>query len=90
MKLGAPSLALAGLFVACSSAAAQGQAANTAPAATAAAAAGAPAVPPAVSDAPSSTDRRRDAHADARVCLEFPTELQIIACAEKYRPARKR
>ena len=91
MKLGAPSLALAGLFVACSSAAAQGQAANTAPAATAAAAAGAtaPAVS-AVSDPPPSTDRRRDAHADARVCLEFPTELQIIACAEKYRPARKR
>jgi|KBSSwiStaDraftv2_1062776.scaffolds.fasta_scaffold3308397_1 hypothetical protein len=88
MKLGAPSLALAGLFVACSSAAAQGQAANTAPAATAAAAAGATA--PAVSDPPPSTDRRRDAHADARVCLEFPTELQIIACAEKYRPARKR
>jgi hypothetical protein len=89
MKLGAPSLALAGLFVACSSAAAQGQAANTAPAATAAAAAGATAAP-AVSDPPPSTDRRRDAHADARVCLEFPTELQIIACAEKYRPARKR
>ena len=88
MKLGAPSLALAGLFVACSSAAAQGQAANTAPAATAAVAAGATA--PAVSDPPPSTDRRRDAHADARVCLEFPTELQIIACAEKYRPARKR
>ena len=86
MKLGAPSLALAGLFVACSSAAAQGQAANTAPAATAAAGATAPAV----SDPPPSTDRRRDAHADARVCLEFPTELQIIACAEKYRPARKR
>jgi hypothetical protein len=87
MKLGAPSLALAGLFVACSSAAAQGQAANTAPAATAAAGATAA---PAVSDPPPSTDRRRDAHADARVCLEFPTELQIIACAEKYRPARKR
>ena len=88
MKLGAPSLALAGLFVACSSAAAQGQAANAVPAATAA-----PAVtvaPPAVSAPPPSTDRRRDAHADARVCLEFPTELQVIACAEKYRPARKR
>jgi len=88
MKLGAPSLALAGLFVACSSAAAQGQAANTAP--PAAAAAAVTAAPPAVSDPPPSTDRRRDAHADARVCLEFPTELQIIACAEKYRPARKR
>lgn len=82
MKLGAPSLALAGLFLACSSAAAQGQAANTAPAAATA--------PPAVSAPPPPTDRRRDAHADARVCLEFPTELQVIACAEKYRPARKR
>ena len=90
MKLGAPSLALAGLFLACSSAAAQGQAANPAPAATAATAvtAAPPAMSPAVSPAPPSS--RRDAHADARVCLEFPTELQIIACAEKYRPARKR
>ena len=86
MKLGAPSLALAGLFVACSSAAAQGQAANAAPAAAAALTA----APPTLSAPPPSTDRRRDAHADARVCLEFPTELQIIACAEKYRPARKR
>ena len=88
MKLGAPSLALAGLFVACSSAAAQGQTANTPPPAPAAAAV--TAAPPAVSDPLPSTDRRRAAHADARVCLEFPTELQIIACAEKYRPARKR
>jgi hypothetical protein len=88
MKLGAPSLALAGLFLACSSAAAQGQAANTIPAATATPAARA--ALPAVSAPPPSTDHRRDAHADARVCLEFPTELQIIACAEKYRPARKR
>ena len=82
MKLGAPSLALAGLFLACSSAAAQGQAANNAPAAATA--------PPAASAPPPPTDPRRDAHADARKCLEFPTELQVIACAEKYRPARKR
>jgi invasion protein IalB len=26
--------------------------------------------------------------ADARVCLEFPTNLQIIKCAEKYRYTR--
>ena len=82
MKLGAPSLALAGLFLVCSSVAVQGQAPNTAPAATTA--------PPVASAPPQPTDRRRDAHADARVCLEFPTELQVIACAEKYRPARKR
>ena len=83
MKLGAPSLVLAGLFLACSSAAAQGQAANTPPVA-------AGAMPPAASAPPPPTDPRRDAHADARKCLEFPTELQVIACAEKYRPARKR
>jgi hypothetical protein len=26
--------------------------------------------------------------ADARVCLEFPTNLQVIQCSEKYRYAR--
>lgn len=83
MKLGAPSLAVAGLFLACSSAIAEAQAPNT----------GAPvaATPPAVSAPPPPTDRPRDAaHADARVCLEFPTALQVIACAEKYRPAKRR
>ena len=25
---------------------------------------------------------------DPRVCLEFPTRQQVIACAEKYRPKR--
>jgi hypothetical protein len=82
MKLDAPSLVLAGLFLACSSAIAEAQAPN--------AAAPAAAPPPAVSAPPAPTDRRRDAHADARVCLEFPTELQVIACAEKYRPAKRR
>jgi hypothetical protein len=28
---------------------------------------------------------RRWLKADARVCLEFPTDLQVIACSEKYR-----
>ena len=28
--------------------------------------------------------------ADARLCLEFPTNTQIIMCAEKYRPDRRR
>ncbi len=27
---------------------------------------------------------------DPRVCLEFPTTAQIIACAEKYRPGKRR
>ena len=67
MKLGAPALVLAGLFLACSSAIAEAQAPNTAAPVAAA-------TPPAVSAPPPPTDRRRDAHADARVCLEFPTE----------------
>ena len=36
--------------------------------------------PKAVGNNPSSED--------PRVCLEFPTREQIIACAEKYRPRR--
>lgn len=28
-------------------------------------------------------------NADARHCLEFPTNLQVIACAEKYRPHKR-
>lgn len=28
--------------------------------------------------------------ADARLCLEFPTNLQVILCAEKYRPDKRR
>lgn len=32
-------------------------------------------------------DRARDA--DARRCLEFPTNLQVIMCAEKYLPQRR-
>lgn len=47
------------------------------------AAAARPPAPPA-----SVASRRAAAHADARVCLEFPTELQIVACAEKYRWAK--
>jgi len=27
--------------------------------------------------------------ADARACLEFPTNLQIIKCAEKYLPHKR-
>jgi hypothetical protein len=84
MKLGAPSLALAELFLACSSTIAEAQAQNTAAPVAAA-------TPPAVSAPPPPSDRPRDAaHADARVCLEFPTALQVIACAEKYRPAKRR
>ena len=30
------------------------------------------------------------AASDPRICLEFPTNLQVIACAEKYLPQRRR
>jgi hypothetical protein len=30
------------------------------------------------------------AHGDARVCLEHDTNLEVIACAEKYRPQRRK
>lgn len=29
--------------------------------------------------------RRVPSTADARVCLEFPTQMQIVKCSEKYR-----
>jgi hypothetical protein len=32
----------------------------------------------------------RAADADARLCLEFPTNLQVIMCAEKYRPHQRK
>ena len=50
------------------------------PPATASSPAPAPAVRT-VSDGPPSRD-------DPRVCLEFPTRQQIIACANKYLPRR--
>jgi hypothetical protein len=34
--------------------------------------------------APRATNRT-SAWADARVCLEFPTNAQIVKCSEKYR-----
>jgi len=83
MRFGVAPLALIGLFLACPAAIAQGQAPNPGPAAGTS--------PPTVSAPPAPTERgRATAHADARVCLEFPTELQVIACAEKYRWAKSR
>lgn len=35
------------------------------------------------------TDYPSPSKADPRVCLEFPTQQQIIACANKYLPRRK-
>lgn len=43
---------------------------------------------PAKSPPPAPAKRRPWTHADARVCLEFPTNVQIIRCAEKYRHMR--
>lgn len=50
--------------------------------------AGAMAAPDSVAPARVAAERRGLTGADARHCLEFPTNLQIIACAEKYRPRR--
>src|SRR5205814_10483644 len=67
---------------------AQGQAA-TPPATPPAADASAPAPAPAGEARPMSPDRQRaPERGDARACLEFPTNLQIIKCAEKYRHMR--
>ena len=52
--------------------------------------------PAAAAPAPPAPEKREEPRAkrgswtrpDARVCLEFPTDLQVIKCAEKYRYAR--
>lgn len=36
-----------------------------------------------------SADRQLPSSSDPRVCLEFPTAAQVIACAEKYRPRKR-
>ena len=36
------------------------------------------------------SERDSATHADARNCLGFPTNLQVIMCAEKYRPHRRK
>ena len=42
---------------------------------------------PAVQPAPRVKNRLPN-RTDARVCLEFPTNLQVIQCSEKYRYAK--
>jgi len=69
-------------------AAAVAQASKAAPAAVSPAPAAAPAPMPAASSAGTHAKKRTWTRADARVCLEFPTNLQIIRCAEKYRYTR--
>jgi hypothetical protein len=36
------------------------------------------------------TDYPAPSKVDPRVCLEFPTRAQVIACANKYLPAKRR
>jgi hypothetical protein len=55
-----------------------------APIATAPAAAE-PAAAPEAKKVAANTKGRRWQKADARVCLEFPNDLQVIKCSENYR-----
>lgn len=83
MRIGVAPMALVGMLLACPLAMAQGQAPKAAAATDTA--------PTRASAPPAPSERQRaDTHADARVCLEFPNDAQIIACAEKYRRARGR
>ena len=41
---------------------------------------------PAQEPKPAATAKQRTwLKADARVCLEFPTDMQVVKCSEKYR-----
>lgn len=55
--------------------------------ATSAAQTPAPAAQPAPAPARMAADTNPSSR-DPRVCLEFPTTAQVIACAERYRPRR--
>ena len=43
----------------------------------------------AVPKAPTGPKRDAAADVDARRCLEFPSDLQVIMCAEKYRSHKR-
>jgi hypothetical protein len=49
-----------------------------------------PAVAPSDQETKASTRSDRDSLPDARICLKFPTNLQIINCAEKYRTHKRK
>jgi hypothetical protein len=38
---------------------------------------------------PTRANRHAAMDADARLCLEFPTNFQVILCAEKYLPHKR-
>jgi hypothetical protein len=91
MKRLVAAMAVGAILTAIYPAGAVAQAQKDAPAAAAApapAAAVAPAPPTAEKRAAPRATRGSWTRADARVCLEFPTNLEIIKCAEKYRYTR--
>jgi len=45
--------------------------------------------PEKTADVALAADRQLPSSLDPRVCLEFPTSAQVIACAEKYRPRKR-
>jgi hypothetical protein len=86
MKRVVASLAVGAILAALSPESARAQATKGAPAA--AAPAPPAAAPVAEKRAEPRATRGSSTRADARVCLEFLTNLQIIKCAEKYRHVR--
>jgi len=48
------------------------------------------ATPPSAGTVPRWPTRDTDSNPDVRFCLEFATNLEVIACAEKYRPHRRK
>jgi len=49
----------------------------------------APVTPPEKTGDAALAAERLPSSVDPRVCLEFPTSAQVIACAEKYRPRKR-
>ena len=47
------------------------------------------AAPEKTGDVALAADRQPPSSLDPRVCLEFSTSAQVIACAEKYRPRKR-
>ena len=85
MKRNSAAATIIAVFAALCSAGVPAQTQTAPPAATAA---GAAAPAPAPAKATPRAKSRSWTRADARVCLEFPTNLQVIKCSEKYRYTR--
>ncbi|MDQ2962216.1 MAG: hypothetical protein M3R31_03500 [Pseudomonadota bacterium] len=82
MKRVVASLAVGAILAALSPQSARAQATQGPPVVAA------PAPPAAEKRSEPRATRGASTRADARACLEFPTNLQIIKCAEKYRYVR--